>query len=68
MILNPDIRFGENVFDDVMLNPELSDDEINMEDLDSNFIPNDRLTIVCHQGSNAEKYAKEHGLQVEYLK
>lgn len=68
VILNPDIRFGENVFDDVMLNPELSDDEINMEDLDSNFIPNDRLTIVCHQGSNAEKYAKEHGLQVEYLK
>ena len=38
-----------------------------MEDLDSNFISNNRLTIVCHPGSNAEKYAKEHGLQVEYL-
>lgn len=67
VILNPDMRFGENVFDDEIINPELSDDEIDLEDLDSNFIPNNRLTIVCHPGSNAEKYAKEHGLQVEYL-
>ena len=68
VILNPDISIGEDVFDDEIVNPELEDDEIDMDNLDANFIPNNRLTIVCHQGSNAEKYAKEHGLQVEYLK
>ncbi|MDE6852211.1 MAG: leucine-rich repeat protein [Lachnospiraceae bacterium] len=67
VILNPDISIGEDVFDDEIIDPKLGEDEIDMEDLDSNFIPNDRLTIVCHQGSNAEKYAREHGLQVEYL-
>ena len=67
VILNPDISLGDAVFDDEIINPELSDDEIDMEDLDSNFIPNNRLTIVCHPGSNAEKYAKERELQVEYL-
>ena len=67
VILNPDISIGEDVFDDEIVNPELEDDEIDMDNLDANFIPNNRLTIVCHLGSNAEKYAKEHGLQVEYL-
>lgn len=68
VILNPDISLEEDAFDDEIVNPELSDDEIDMENLDSNFIPNNRLTIVCHPGSNAEKYAREYGLQVEYLK
>lgn len=68
VILNPDISIGEDVFDDKIVNPELEDEEIDMDNLDANFIPNNRLTIVCHPGSNAEKYAKEHGLQVEYLK
>ena len=67
VILNPDISIGEDVFDDEIVNPELEDDEIDMDNLDANFIPNNRLNIVCHLGSNAEKYAKEHGLQVEYL-
>lgn len=67
VILNPDISFGEDVFDDEIINPELSDDEIDLDNPESNFIPNNRLTIVCHKGSNAEKYAMEHELQVEYL-
>lgn len=67
VILNPDVSIGEDIFDDEILNPELKEDEVDMDDLDSNFIPNNRLTIVCHKGSTAEKYAQEHGLQVEYL-
>lgn len=67
-ILNPDINLEEDIFDDEILDPGfLGEDEIDMDDLDSNFIPNYRLTIVCHKGSTAEKYAREHGLQVEYL-
>lgn len=67
VILNPNIILEEDIFDDEIVNPELGEDEIDMEDLDSNFISNNRLTIVCHPGSNAEKYAREHKLQVEYL-
>lgn len=68
VILNPDVVFGEeDVFDDEILDPSLGEGEIDMNDLDSNFIPNNKLTIVCPKGSTAEKYAEEHGLQVEYL-
>lgn len=67
VILNPNITLGEDVFDDEILDPNLEEGEIDMNDLDSNFVPNYRLTIVCHKGSTAEKYAREHGLQVEYL-
>ncbi len=68
VILNPNVTLGEDIFDDEILDPKLGEGEIDMNDLDSNFIPNYRLTIVCHKGSTAEKYAREHGLQVEYLK
>lgn len=67
VILNPDITLGKGAFPTEILNPDLGEDEIDMEDLDSNFIPNNRLTIVCHKGSNAEKYALENKVQVEYL-
>ena len=67
VILNPDIILGEDIFDDEILNPELGEDDIDLDHLESNFIPNNQLTIVCHKGSNAEKYAREHELQVEYL-
>ena len=67
VILNPNTTLGEDVFDDEILNPELGEEDIDLDNLDSNFIPNNRLTIVCHKGSNAERYAMEHELQVEYL-
>lgn len=66
-ILNSDTTIGECAFPMEIINPDLGEDEINMKDLDSNFIINDQLTFVCHPGSNAEKYAKEHGVRVEYL-
>lgn len=67
-VLNPDITFGEDAFPFEIINPELSDDEIDIKNPDANYIPNDQLVIVCHKGSNAEKYAQEHGARVEYLK
>ncbi len=67
VVLNPDTTFGKDVFPLEILNPDLKEEDIDMENLDSNFVHNDRLTIACHPGSNAEKYAMENGLQVEYL-
>lgn len=31
------------------------------------LIPNNQFSIVCHNGNNAEKYAREHDLQMAYL-
>ncbi len=56
-ILNPDITLE--------LEDEIFDQELLNEDLEA--VPNEKLHIVCHRGSNAEKYAREHHLQVEYL-
>lgn len=55
VILNPDITLEEEIFDQELIN----------EDLEA--VPNEQLRIVCHRESNAEKYAREHHLQIEYL-
>lgn len=66
IVRNPDITFGKNVFPFKILNPERTE-EIDIDHLDSNFIRNDKLTIVCHKGSAAEKNARKNGVRVEYL-
>lgn len=56
-ILNPNIRLeGDQIFDATIINKDLKE------------IPNKQLLICCQKGSNAEKYAKKQGLQVEYIK
>lgn len=57
VILNPDITLESE--------DEIFDQELINEDLEA--VPNEQLLIVCHRGSNAEKYAREHHLKVEYL-
>lgn len=56
IILNPEVKLeGENIFDATIF------------DENSKEQPNEKLTIYCHKGSNAEKYAKKYGLQVQYI-
>lgn len=56
-ILNPETELeGDYIFDSTIIDDDLKE------------LPNEKLVIYCQKGSNAAKYAKKHGLQVEYIK
>ncbi len=57
-IQNPNIKLeGTDIFDQKLY-----------DSASKKMIPNRQLTICCHRGSTAEKYAKKHGFRVTYLK